>query len=92
MLAYTLEVYKKDRRVKSGEKLIGKYDYTNVSGNWMMEEIRDLQWRLYPRDKYRLEFTETFVERTNVVTGEKFMERYDTPYYCSPRSETYWSA
>lgn len=92
MLAYTLEVYKKDRRVKSGEKLIGKYDYTNVSGNWMMDEIRDLQWRLYPRDKYRLEFTETFVERTNAVTGEKFMERYDTPYYCSPRSETYWSA
>lgn len=31
-------------------------------------------------------------EKTNLMTGEKFMERSDTPYYCSPSSETYWSA
>lgn len=31
------------------------------------------------------------VEKTNLMTGEKFMERSDTPYYCSPSSETYWS-
>jgi hypothetical protein len=24
--------------------------------------------------------------------GAEFQERYDTPYYCSPSSETYWSA
>ncbi len=33
----------------------------------------------------------TFVERTNLMTGEKFKEAVDTPYYCSPSSETYWS-
>ena len=32
------------------------------------------------------------VERTNLMTGEKFMESVNTPYYCSPSSETYWSA
>jgi len=31
------------------------------------------------------------VERTNLLSGKKFMERSDTPYYCSPSSETYWS-
>jgi hypothetical protein len=31
------------------------------------------------------------VERTNIMTGEKFMEPADRPYFCSPRSETYWS-
>lgn len=31
------------------------------------------------------------VEKTNLMSGEKFMERSDTPYYCSPSSETYWS-
>jgi hypothetical protein len=31
------------------------------------------------------------VERTNFMTGKKFMESVDTPYFCSPRSETYWS-
>jgi hypothetical protein len=25
------------------------------------------------------------------VTGETFQERYDTPYFCSPSSESYWS-
>ena len=32
------------------------------------------------------------VEKTNLLSGEKFMERSDTPYYCSPSSETFWSA
>jgi len=31
------------------------------------------------------------VERTNLMTGKKFMEAEDTPYFCSPASETYWS-
>lgn len=91
MLNYTLEIYKKDRRCKSGEMLVGKYDYTNVSGKWMMEEMQDLQYRLYPKDKFRMEFFETFVTRRNALTGEEFQERYDTPYHCSPSSETYWS-
>ena len=33
----------------------------------------------------------TFVERTNLMTGKTFKESVDTPYYCSPSSETYWS-
>lgn len=33
----------------------------------------------------------TMVERVNHLTGEKFMEAVDTPYYCSPSSESYWS-
>lgn len=89
---YTLEVYKKDARTKSGEKLVGKYDYPNYSGNAMMDEIKDLRSRLYPQDKFRLEFFETWVTRHNVLTGEAFQERYDTPYYASPRSETFWSS
>jgi hypothetical protein len=32
------------------------------------------------------------VERTNIMTGKKFLEDKDTPYYLSPSSETYWSA
>ncbi|MNK64647.1 hypothetical protein D3C87_839040 [compost metagenome] len=30
------------------------------------------------------------VEQTNAMTGKKFMEAEGTPYYASPRSETYW--
>lgn len=32
------------------------------------------------------------VERRNALTGELFMEAEDTPYFCSPSSETYWSS
>ena len=32
------------------------------------------------------------VERTNALTGAKFMEAADTPYSCSPSSESYWSS
>ena len=88
---YTLEVYKKDARCRAGEKLVEKIDYENTSGNAMMDEVKYLHSSKYPRDRYRLEFTETWVTRHNVLTGEEFQERYDTPYYCSPRSETYWS-
>ena len=31
------------------------------------------------------------VERTNLMTGKKFMEDVNTPYFCSPSSESYWS-
>jgi len=34
---------------------------------------------------------EPMVERTNLMTGKKFQEKLNTPYYCSPSSETYWS-
>lgn len=34
---------------------------------------------------------EKMVERTNLLSGEKYMERVNTPSYCSPSSESYWS-
>ena len=34
---------------------------------------------------------ERMVEKTNMMNGKKFMESINTPYFCSPSSETYWS-
>ena len=31
------------------------------------------------------------IERTNIMTGNTFLEDEDTPYHCSPSSEAYWS-
>jgi hypothetical protein len=31
------------------------------------------------------------VERTNIMTGQKFMEPADRPYFCSPSSESFWT-
>lgn len=34
---------------------------------------------------------DTMVTRKNFMTGAEYQEDVNTPYYCSPSSETYWS-
>jgi hypothetical protein len=34
---------------------------------------------------------EKTVTRRNIMTGQTFQESVNTPYFCSPSSETYWS-
>jgi hypothetical protein len=84
---YTVEVYKQDRRTKSGERLVHKADYDTDNISQLEHSVRHT-WR----KGYRYEIHQTFVTRKNMMNGQEFQERYDTPYYCSPRSETYWSA
>ena len=31
------------------------------------------------------------IERTNIMTGKKYMEKRDTPPFLSPACETFWS-
>ena len=90
-MMYTLEVYKADKRKKSGERLVGKYDFDRKDREAMLRESNEL-YDLYPPSKgYRFEIHETYVKKTNLMGGAEFLERYDTPYYCSPASESYWS-
>lgn len=34
---------------------------------------------------------EKMVERVNLMSGKKYIESINTPNYCSPASEAYWS-
>ena len=43
-------------------------------------------------DQFNHYYAPEMVERTNIMTGKKFMEAEDTPNFCSPASESYWSA
>lgn len=85
---YTVIVYKKDKRTKSGERqvLYKDYDTDNLS---MLEHTVKHTWRA--GHGFRYEIHETMVERTNMMGGAKYWERFDTPRYCSPSSEAYWS-
>ena len=40
---------------------------------------------------YYYENIEARVKRTNLMSGKEFTESVNTPYYCSPSSESYWS-
>jgi hypothetical protein len=88
MMEYTVEVYKKDARTKAGERLVDKVDLTCHLLS-VLEFNCDVK---YPASKgYRYEIHETYVTRNNMMSGAKYYERYDTPRYCSPSSEAYWS-
>jgi hypothetical protein len=85
---FTVEIYKKDKRVKSGERLVSKTDY-NTDNLSMLEHT--VKHSIRPSKGERYEIHETYVTRKNMMGGKEFQERYDTPYYCSPSSESYWS-
>jgi len=91
-MLYTLEIYKRDRRTKSGERFVGKRDYELEDPESLLREI-DQPGSLYSTaNGYRFNIVETMVTRTNAMTGKNFQERYDTCFYTSPSSETYWSS
>ena len=85
---FTVELYKKDSRTKSGERLVSKVDYDVESFATLEHTMK----HRYPTSAgYRFEIHETYVTRTNLMGGKEYTERYDTPRYCSPSSEAYWS-
>jgi len=90
-MMFTLEIYKKDARKKTGERLVGKYDYDRKDREAMLRESNELYDLYHPSKGYRFEIHETYVKKTNLMGGAEFLERYDTPYFCSPASESYWS-
>jgi hypothetical protein len=83
---YTVEIYRKDLRTKAGERLVLKKDYDTDNKSTLEKSVKDSLAR-----NERYEIHETWVTRTSLMGGKEFKERYDTPYYCSPSSETYWS-
>lgn len=87
LTAYTLEIYRSDRRVKGGRRLVSKTDFAPVTRDYIntVVEARTAQG-------YAVELFETYVTRTNLMGGAVYQERYDTPRFCSPSSEAYWSA
>jgi hypothetical protein len=89
-MEYTVEIFKRDARTRSGERLYKKEDITVNSPRQAVE--RHYQ-SVYPtRSGYRVVLFDTQVTRKNLLTGQEFTERYDVPHSCSPASEAFWSA
>ena len=87
LTAYTVEIYKTDRRIKQGKRLIEKRDFCPVTRDYIQTVVSD-----QIAQGFIVELHETFVTKQNLMGGKEFTERYDTPYFCSPASESYWSA
>ena len=83
---YTLEIYKQDKRTKEGRRLYAKEDFAPVTKDYI-QAVAEGKRKL----GFIVEVFETFVTRKNLQSGREFQERYDTPYFCSPSSESFWS-
>ena len=93
---YTIEIYKADKRIKqskraggnkAGLRLVDVLDYAPSTSGFIQQIAKDFR-----EAGFVAEVFETYVVKKNMMTGAEFRERYDTPYYASPSSETYWSA
>jgi hypothetical protein len=83
---YTLEIYKADKRTKEGRRLVQVVDFAESTKDYI-EAVATSKRKL----GFIVEVFETYVTKTSLMGGKEFKERYDTPYYCSPSSESYWS-
>ena len=86
MTEYTLELYKADKRTKEGRRLVAVQDF-DESTEAYIQAVADGKRRL----GFIVEVYETYVTRKNMMGGREYRDRYDTPNYCSPSSEAYWS-
>jgi hypothetical protein len=86
LVEYTLEIYKADKRTKEGKRLIAKQDFAPVTKDYI-DAVAEGKRKL----GFIVQVFETYVTNKNLMSGKQFQERYDTPYFCSPRSESYWS-
>jgi hypothetical protein len=83
---YTIERYKIDLRRKDGLRLLDKIDYIPSSIESMESAIKNME-----DDGFIINCFPTYTTQKNLITGELYQERYDTPSFCSPSSESFWS-
>lgn len=95
LTAYTVEVYKADRRIKKddrygkdkkGLRFVEAIDFAPSTRDYISTVAKR-----YQEDGYFAQVFETWVVKKNLLSGQEFAERYDTPNFCSPSSESYWS-
>lgn len=95
LTAYTVVIYKKDKRIRKDERygrnlaglrFISVRDFAPSTKDYI-----DTVANADRRAGYVVQVFETFVTRKNMMNGKEYQERYDTPNFCSPSSETFWS-
>ncbi len=92
---FTIEVYKADKRIKKdarhgkdkkGLRFVDVIDFSPSTRDYISTVAKR-----YQEDGYFAQVFETYVTKKNMMSGQEYAERYDTPNFCSPSSESYWS-
>ena len=95
LTAFTVELYRADRRIKrderfgrnrAGLRFVEVVDFAPSTKDYINTVAVDMRNRGFVVNVF-----ETFVTRKNMMSGKEYQERYDTPNFCSPSSEQFWS-
>ena len=88
---YTMYIYKRDARCKTGERLFSTTVWANRDSDTMRRECNEL-YDLYPATKgWRFEYFPTMKTVKNLMSGVEIEIPHDTPRSCDPSSELYWT-
>lgn len=88
---YTMYIYKRDRRCKTGERLFSTTVWQDRTLEGMEREMRELARDLYSGTDWRFEFVPTMKTVRNLMSGKDIQIAHDTPRSCDPSSELYWT-
>lgn len=89
---YTMYIYKRDGRTRSGERRIRTEVVPNITKTHMAGTVKVLLETTYPVAKgYRIEYFPAMKTVKNLMTGKDIQIASDTPHCCDPSSETFWS-
>ena len=95
LTAFTVELYKADQRIKrderygrnrAGLRFVEIRDFAPVTKDYISSVVDNFR-----EGGFVVEVFETYVTRKNMMSGLEYQERYDTPNFCSPGSESFWS-
>ena len=95
LTAFTVELYKADQRIKrderygrnrAGLRFVEVRDFAPVTKDYIASVVDNFR-----EGGFVVEVFETYVTRKNMMSGLEYQERYDTPSFCSPSSESFWS-
>ena len=81
--------YKTRAAAKAAITRIDRKMFEKQTDRWH-DELPLVNYMVAEKEYYHAKI-EKMVERTNMMTGKKYMESINTPAYCSPASESYWS-
>ena len=88
---YTLYIYKRDGRTKSGERLFSTTVWTGQDEAGMRRTVADLYPLYKATDGFRMEYFPSMKTVRNLMSGVDVQIPHDTPRSCDPSSELYWS-
>lgn len=89
---YIVEIYKKDRRYKDGERICRVVQLENETAAWVNLYVDSMRSNFYTQDKYRLVLKPKYVTVRSLMTGRDVqIDSAARGTVCDPSQERFWS-